>query len=117
MNKLSELVTLGIIQSAVPINRGGIILRLFEGVESSGYGVEINFCKELFPEHFGAVLIEIKPKDVKLLTSQKFRELDPVCVGTIVNKKRMTINKDLLLNWTDLYTGWNTTFKKEVLGK
>jgi phosphoribosylformylglycinamidine synthase len=101
----------GIYLSAVPVNRGGLILRLFEGVEASGFGVETDLCAELFPESFGTVLVEVKPEN-----SIKLENLfggDALCVGRIIKDKGIIINNQRL-NWKRLFDGWNTRFAKEV---
>lgn len=110
---LYELSRSGMICSAVPINRGGMFLRLFEGVEASGFGVDTNLCEELFTENFGGVLVEVK----KEATSKLFRtfpEIHPVLVGTITTEKKMVV-QGKRLNWSKLHDAWSTSFKKALL--
>jgi phosphoribosylformylglycinamidine synthase len=110
MDKLEKLAASGIIQSAVPINRGGIILRLFEGVEASGFGIETYFCEELFPENFGSVLIEVGHKNYGLFNNFG---LENILVGEITNNSEIIV-KFKKLNFQRLRKIWSTKFLKEV---
>ena len=101
----------GFYLSAVPVNRGGLTLRLFEGVEASGLGVETDLCAELFPESFGTVLVEVEPEKAVQLESI-FSE-DALRVGRIVDGKGITVDGQHLC-WERLFDGWNTRFAKEV---
>ncbi|MDD5031828.1 MAG: AIR synthase-related protein [Patescibacteria group bacterium] len=111
VQKLHAAASNGFYHSAVPVNRGGLILRLFEGVEASGLGVETDLCAELFPESFGTVLVEVKPEHAVQLENI-FGE-DALCVGRIVDGKGIAINGQRLC-WERLFQGWNTRFAKEV---
>jgi hypothetical protein len=102
----------GLVKSAVPINRGGIILRLFEGVEASGFGFEAELCPELFPETFGTALVEIEPKDSDSLEID-YSFLKPRLVGRITREKGLTVQGHKL-PWNKLFNQWNTRFGKEV---
>ncbi|OGI26696.1 MAG: hypothetical protein A2359_03400 [Candidatus Moranbacteria bacterium RIFOXYB1_FULL_43_19] len=113
VEKLHKLSSRGIFQSAVPVNRGGLFLRLFEGVEASSFGVETNLCQELFPESYGTVLVEVDPGDAFIL-EQMFRG-DAMFVGRIVNGKSFSV-RGRPLNWERLFDAWNTRFEKEVYG-
>jgi len=112
METVSRLCRSEAVVSAVPINRGGIILRLFEGVEASGYGFEAELCKELFPESFGTALIEVKQKDATSV-ERWYSSLEPMLVGQIVSEKGLTI-QGKELNWERLHKGWDTTFERMV---
>lgn len=112
LDRLRELVTSARILSAVPINRGGILLRLFEGIVASGFGVDTPLCSDLFPENFGAVLLEVPaPLATDILT--QYSDLNPRVVGRIVPIKGLTI-AGRSINLNRLFSGWNTTFRKEV---
>lgn len=110
---IHSLVCSGIFLSAVPVNRGGLILRLFEGVEASGLGVESDLCAELFPESFGTVLVEVEQKNAPML--EKIFGQDALCVGRIVRDKGISI-RGRRLSWSRLFEGWNTKFEREVYG-
>lgn len=99
--------------SATPINRGGLIMRLFEGVEASGFGVETDLCAELFPESFGNLLVEVSPRKRSLIESTYCS--DALLVGEITPHKGITV-RGKQLNWDKLFTVWNTKFEKEVYG-
>ena len=113
VEKLHNLSSRGVFRSAVPVNRGGLILRLFEGVEASGFGVETHLCPELFPESFGTLLVEVEPEKTHLI-EQIFGD-DALFVGTITNGKNLSISGQRL-NWQRLFEAWNTRFEKEVYG-
>jgi len=115
MDKLERLARKGVVQSAVPINRGGIFMKLFEGVEASGYGVHAyNSCKlaELFTESFGSVLVEIDPNESRSLT-RRFKEDELIMVGTIVSEPRIEI-EGVRLNLERLREGWSTAFQSAL---
>lgn len=115
MDRLSELVHSGRVKSSVPISEGGAILRLFEGVEASGLGVQLD-CQpgKLFTANFGGALLEVKSEDLTTVLN-RFGDLQPLVLGKIVEKKGMKINGELI-NFQRLLEGWNTTFEKEVYG-
>jgi len=102
----------GLVISAVPINRGGIILRLFEGVEASGLGFQTGLCSELFPETFGTVLVEVAPENGVRL-EKRYSRLKPRLVGIITGRKGLTVPGQEL-PWDKLFKLWNTRFAKEV---
>jgi phosphoribosylformylglycinamidine (FGAM) synthase-like enzyme len=112
MESVSRLCCSDAIVSAVPINRGGIILRLFEGVEASGYGLEAELCEELFPESFGTALIEVGQKDAGRI-ERLYPQLEPMLVGRIVPERGLSI-QGKELNLDRLYRGWDTTFERMV---
>lgn len=112
LRNMEKLAQSGLLKSATPINRGGIIQRLFEGVEGSGFGVKTDLCKELFPESMGSALVEVSPKDAITLC-RKFRELAPLEVGQISGKKGILIGEQPL-PWKVMRQGWNTTFRREI---
>lgn len=117
LDDLSTVVASGFIKSAVPISRGGIILRLFEGIEASGFGVKTSLTlkklKELFFEHFGAVLVEVEEGSRSQLEDIFGELITPI--GKIVPEKSLTVqNKQL--GWNKLYEIWNKKFGKEVYG-
>lgn len=111
---LEEMIKTGIVRSAVPVNRGGLIMRLFEGVEASGFGVETGLCRELFPEFMGCGLVEIEPHDM----GQLYEFFDPkfhvVEVGTITQNKGITVQEQPL-PLALLRQAWQATFRKEVM--
>jgi phosphoribosylformylglycinamidine (FGAM) synthase-like enzyme len=115
LKKLYRLTQSGLILSAVPINRGGIFLRLFEGVEASGLGIDTKLCEELFPESFGGALVEVQRG---LLTGirEVYPELNPRVVGTVRPKKGITV-QGRRLNFSLLRSAWSRTFKKSLWGK
>jgi phosphoribosylformylglycinamidine (FGAM) synthase-like enzyme len=115
LNELYRLSRSGMIQSAVPINRGGIFLRIFEGVEASGFGFDTMLCKELFPESFGSVLVEVKDDDVADLL-RIFSSIEPRIIGRISYEKGIYI-QGRRLNFNLLEDGWNKTFKQALWGK
>ena len=100
--------------SVVPVNRGGLILRLFEGVEASGLGVHAYHhpLTELFFESFGNILVEIEPDDSQIL-EDLFNDDEKLLVGVIVREPRIEI-EGVHLNWGRLFESWNTRFEKEV---
>lgn len=108
-----KLASLRAYVSAVPVNRGGLILRLFEGVEASGFGVETTLCAELFPENFGTVLVEVEPSKVDVI--ERLFGKDALMVGRITDEKGITV-RGQRLNWGRLFESWNTRFEKEVYG-
>lgn len=113
--RLYELASLRIFESAVPINRGGIMLRLFEGVEASGLGVETELMEELFPESFGAVLVEVRAEEVCDLRNNFPKEwIMPV--GVITQNKDIKV-QGIVLKSCRLYEAWNNKFRKEVYKK
>jgi phosphoribosylformylglycinamidine (FGAM) synthase-like enzyme len=112
MEAVSKLCRSESVKSVVPINRGGIILRLFEGVVASGYGFEAELCEELFPESFGTALIEVGQKDAGRI-ERLYPQLEPMLVGRIVPEKGLSI-QGKELNFNRLYRGWNTTFERTV---
>ncbi|MDP3043206.1 MAG: AIR synthase-related protein [bacterium] len=106
-----NLASARIYVSTVPVNRGGLIMRLFEGAVASGFGIETNLCAELFPESFGTILVEIEPENVPRI-KDTFGE-DALFVGTII-KEKVIIARGQHLNWNRLFTSWNTRFEREV---
>lgn len=112
---LYELSRSGMILSAVPINRGGMFLRLFEGVEASGFGVNTNLCEELFVENFGGVLVEVRKGAISDLF-RTFSETNPVLVGTIMPKKGIIV-QGKSLNLLALHDIWSKRFKKALFEK
>jgi phosphoribosylformylglycinamidine synthase len=115
MLRLSKLVSTGIVKSAVPVNRGGIFLRLFEGVEASGLGVYADECENLFHESFGSVLVEIDPCRADVL-SDEFGDLNPLYVGRISSHHGKGLSvKSRRFDWSELRGAWSSKFAKEVL--
>lgn len=111
-DELSALVSTGKLLSASPVNRGGIFMRIFEGVEASGFGVKSNLCTELFPESFGAVLVEVEP-DFAPEIENRFGSSQALCVGEIVPDKGIE-TCGIQLPWDEMFEPWNTVFKREV---
>lgn len=112
MEAVGRLCRSRLVKSAVPINRGGIILRLFEGVEASGFGFEAMYCGALFPESFGTALVEVEPQEHVRL-ERDYSSLEPRCIGRITREKGLTIDEKRL-PWNKLFRAWNTKFGKEV---
>jgi phosphoribosylformylglycinamidine (FGAM) synthase-like enzyme len=110
--QLYRLSQSGIICSAVPINRGGIFLRLFEGVEASGFGVDTMLCEELFPESFGGVLVEVN-RGMLTGIREMYPELNPRVVGVIRPKKGITV-QGRRLNFNILRAAWKRSFRKAL---
>ena len=102
----------GIFKSAVPINRGGIFLRLFEGIEASGFGVSTFLSEDLFMENFGGALVEVRERDVSFIMKQ-FPVLNPVVVGTILSRRTLII-QERRLNLNLLRAAWKGNFKKAL---
>lgn len=114
IQKLHELAGSGLVKSAVPINRGGIFLRLFEGIEASGLGVNSVLCAALFPESWGAALVEISEAEARHFV-EAYGGLAPFRVGRIIDQADTFEVQDRKLCWNRLYTAWNTTFQREVM--
>lgn len=114
LDRMYRLSQTGIICSAVPVNRGGIFLRLFEGIEASGFGVNTMLCSQLFPESMGSVLVEIPPETEKDFMSLAIG-IGAMKVGTIMPKKTFVI-QDCRLNLTLLRAAWNRRFKEALWG-
>ena len=116
MDRLSNLIQTGKVHSSVPVNEGGAILRLFEGVEASGFGVSIYANpNELFSADLGASLLEVDYDDAEWISKQ-FADLQPSVIGSIKQPKSMRI-LGKTIDFKRLYSGWNTTFEREVYGK
>lgn len=112
LDRLHRLSQSGVICSAVPINRGGIFLRLFEGVEASGFGVETMLCEELFPESFGGVLVEVQ-RGMLTVIREMYPELNPRMIGVICSPKGITI-QGRRLNFNLLRAAWRRSFRKAL---
>jgi phosphoribosylformylglycinamidine (FGAM) synthase-like enzyme len=113
IDRLSSLVKTGSVLSSVPINRGGLFLRLFEGIVASGFGVNcIKDPADLFPESFGAALLEVPRAKVIEIINQ-YPDLRPTVIGNLTRKQQFIVD-DKVLDWSALYEPWNTTFEKEV---
>lgn len=68
--------------SGTPISAGGVAARLLRGAMATGLGVEVGptvSAAELFAEHRGGALVEVRPGDVPRLPA----ELHPTVIGTI----------------------------------
>ncbi|MEK7994311.1 MAG: AIR synthase-related protein, partial [Planctomycetota bacterium] len=103
------------IHSAVPINRGGLLLRLFEGMEASGFGFHADDVDPdmLFPENMGCVLVEMSPEDVPRLSSFFDQRLEYRSVGTIVPDREFSV-RGYHLDLNRLRTAWQQSFKEAV---
>ncbi len=112
LSLLSQLAASGKILSAVPVNRGGLFLRLFEGVEASGLGVQTDLLGELFPESFGTVLVEVSAKDAAYI-ERHFQALEPTFVGLIRPDQGLIVRGQR--SDEEMAKVWSSTFK-EVLG-
>lgn len=114
LEEIGRLAREDIFVSAVPINRGGIFLRLFEGIEASGFGCEAEVCVELFPESMGCVLVEVSPENAEMLR-REFPELTPLVVGTILPERKLVI-QGKVVNLNLLRQAWQGTFKEALYG-
>lgn len=112
VDKLQRLAQSNLVKSAVPVSRGGIILRLFEGIEASGFGFETNLCPELFPEHMGSVLVEVAASDVSKLQSYA-NGTEILAVGKIIPEDLLVV-QGLSLQLQRMREGWRTKFQREV---
>jgi phosphoribosylformylglycinamidine (FGAM) synthase-like enzyme len=113
LDRLHELAVSGLVVSAVPINRGGIALRLFEGIMASEFGINVPVVSShLFAENYGTALLEVSP-DVFERVSKCFPDLTPWIVGFITDKREFRIC-GRTMDLDRLKQGWETTFVKEV---
>lgn len=112
IKEIERLANRDIIQSAVPINRGGIFMRVFEGIVATDFGVKTEMCEGLFPESYGAAIIEVQPNDAQRLERQ-FKELNPMIIGTITPNAGLWI-QGKELDFSSIFRGWNTTLEREV---
>lgn len=108
-NRIERIIASGIVRSSVPINQGGLMLRLFEGAEASGLGIETDLCAELFPESMGSILVEVSPLDAKRL-HRLCADMPVIPVGTITSQASITVQGQEL-DWLALHYAWNTTFR------
>jgi len=115
LDMLYSLSRSGMIVSAVPINRGGIFLRLFEGVEASGLGVDTMNCSSLFPESFGSALVEVRQDAIQDLY-RIYPDLQTKVVGVLQPRRGITVQMRRL-NFKLLHVAWNSTFKNAPWGK
>lgn len=111
LEQIGNLARQGIFDSAVPIDRGGMFLRLFEGMEASGFGFSAEVCAELFPESFGAVLVEVSPRRADWLLRKP--ELHPLVVGTILPEQVLSV-RGTDVNFNSLRQVWGSTFERMV---
>ena len=114
VDRLSVLIKSRMVKSSVPINRGGPILRVFEGIIASCMGAYITMDPaEMFPESFGAAILEIPTEFVgKIL--REYHDLTPTIVGKIVPQQELIVaGKKLDLH--RIYEPWNTKFEQEVV--
>ena len=117
METLSECARDGMFWSAVPINRGGIMLRVFEGMQASGYGFRFLDdvpLRALFLERLGSVLVEIDAEAEKRLLSECGDMLQPRKVGVIRSRKEMMLRGEKM-PWRQLKKAWKGGFAKEVM--
>jgi len=98
--------------SAVPVNRGGLIQKLFEGVQASGFGVRTNLLAKLFPESFGSALVEISPKTADML--EYYFKDQVILVGEITANPGMEV-QGTKLNMDKLFNAWNSGFSGKVV--
>lgn len=116
MDRLSQLVGAGKVRSSVPISEGGTILRLFEGMEASGLGIDARIDpNDLFTANFGGALLEVETCDVQSLKYQ-FSDLKPQTIGEITLNQELKVNGKTL-DFQRLRSGWDTTFERRVYGK
>ncbi|MFZ2984764.1 MAG: AIR synthase-related protein, partial [Candidatus Moraniibacteriota bacterium] len=113
LEELDASARQGVFASAVPINRGGVFLRLFEGIEASGLGFEAEVCAELFPESMGCVLVEVSPEDAEWLLQES--DFDTLVVGTIVSDRKLSV-QGVEFDLNSLRQVWQGTFKEALYG-
>lgn len=111
---LNVLAKSSMLFSAVPINRGGIFLRLFEGIEATGFGFEADILEALFPESMGCVLVEVSPDDADTV-HRHFSDINPLTVGTILPRQGFAVQGHIL-DFGQLRTAWQTTFEERIHG-
>jgi phosphoribosylformylglycinamidine synthase len=109
---LGESSQLGQFASAVPINRGGLIQKLFEGVEASGFGIKTNLVAELFPESFGSALVEVSP-GISDFVENVFKG-QIMFVGEITSDPKIEV-QGVKLDMNKLYNAWNSGFSGKVV--
>ena len=112
LDRLHQLVTSGQVVSSVPINRGGLLLRLYEGIIASGFGVTTELCQELFPESFGSVLLEV-PSSLVATIKREYPDLNPRLVGSITPDRFFTID-DCEIDLDRLWVSWDVRFMRGV---
>ncbi|MEA1925788.1 MAG: AIR synthase-related protein [Patescibacteria group bacterium] len=98
--------------SAVPVNRGGLVQKLFEGIQASGFGVKTNLLAELFPESFGAALVEVSPKIADMV--EHYFKSQVALVGEITADPEMEI-QGTKLDMNKLFNAWNSGFSGKVV--
>jgi len=98
--------------SAVSVGRGGLIQKLFEGVQASGFGVETDLVGKLFPESFGSVLVEVSPKISNLI--EEYFSSEVRLVGKIVTEYGIEV-RGSKLDMNKLFNAWNSGFTKKVV--
>jgi len=113
--RLFQICSSGFVCSTVPINRGGIFMRLFEGIEASGWGVKTSLSStEIFLENFGGALLEVDPAYVEWIL-KSFSDLHPAVIGEIIPWRRFTV-QGKTLNLKFLRNAWKNNFEKALWG-
>ena len=98
--------------SAVPVNRGGLVQKLFEGIQASGFGVKTNLLAELFPESFGSSLVEVLPSNADLVENHFNDQV--MLVGEITDDSEMEV-QGTKLDMNKLFNAWNSGFSGKVV--
>ena len=112
LKELEVFTQAGHFASAVPVNRGGLIQKLFEGVQASGFGVKTDLVEELFPESFGSVLVEVSPKISGLVEGYFNGEIE--LVGEITATPEIAV-QGTNLDMNKLFNAWNSGFTRKVV--
>lgn len=98
--------------SAVPVNRGGLVQKLFEGIQASGFGVKTNLIAELFPESFGSALVEVSPEIADMV--EYYFKGRVMLVGEITADPEMEV-QGTKLDMNKLFNAWNSGFSGKVV--
>ena len=100
--------------SGTPISAGGVAARLLRGAMATGLGVEVAptvapVAAELFAEHRGGALVEVRPDDVPRLPA----DLHPVIVGTTTAEPGIRVGEvDLLTDVVEQQ--WLGSFEERI---
>lgn len=98
--------------SAVPVNRGGLVQKIFEGIQASGFGVKTNLLAELFLESFGSALVEVSPAIAYSLENHFNGQAR--LVGEIIADPEMVI-QGTRLDMDKLFNAWDSGFSRKVV--
>jgi phosphoribosylformylglycinamidine synthase len=98
--------------SGTPIAAGGVAARLLRGAMATGLGVEVGptvAAAELFAEHRGGALAEVRPDDVPRLPA----ELHPTVIGTITAAPGIRVG-DIDVLTDDVEQQWLGSFEERI---